>query len=170
MIWFCISLIFPRLYVILCNWLFLWQFQQDLNGILTLNPSTDSINLPKDFKVTNTFHNWVPVSMILKFNFQPFSKIKISKMNKQQDNKENVFVPPKTTYFIRCPYDNRHFVLNKNYEEHLLKCARIHPNIHVLFCPFNTSHRCRSLEQLVRQFFRQWKWIDGILFVSFSLL
>ena len=71
-------------------------------------------------------------------------------MDKQKENKENAFVMPKEAYFIRCPYDHRHFVLSRSYEAHVKNCASVHPQVEMLFCPFNTTHRCRSLEQLVR--------------------
>lgn len=55
--------------------------------------------------------------------------------------------------YIRCAYDRRHFVLSQKYDAHLEKCRRNHPNVHLLFCPFNTTHRCRNMEMLVRSIY-----------------
>lgn len=51
--------------------------------------------------------------------------------------------------YIRCAYDRRHFVLEQKYELHLELCARNHPTVNLLFCPFNTNHKCRSMQALV---------------------
>lgn len=74
-------------------------------------------------------------------------------MSQKENRNQHVFRPPlKEAFFVRCPYDNRHFVLKQNYDSHLNKCAREHPEIQMLFCPFNTSHRCRSMQQLVNYY------------------
>lgn len=69
--------------------------------------------------------------------------------------------------FIRCPFDHKHFVLKEKYETHLLNCAQRHPEIHLLFCPFNTSHRCVTLEALVKSLECVWKTIFLLIFISF---
>lgn len=75
----------------------------------------------------------------------------------------------KESCFIRCPYDNRHFVWQRNYEAHLSKCASKHPRINLMFCPFNTSHRCANMETLV---IYQLIWFEllftDFIFYSFS--
>lgn len=68
----------------------------------------------------------------------------------KKNSKSNEFSPPRRAYFVRCPYDNRHFVLIENFENHLKECAKNNANIEVMFCPFNTKHRCRSMDALVR--------------------
>lgn len=51
--------------------------------------------------------------------------------------------------YIRCPYNRRHFVWEPKYEIHLQSCGKQYPNINLLFCPFNTAHRCRTMKSLV---------------------
>lgn len=69
-------------------------------------------------------------------------------MNKNISNGYNE-KPFNEAVYIRCPYDRRHFVLEKTFEHHLNSCRQHHPKVNLLFCPFNTSHRCRNMEQLV---------------------
>lgn len=71
----------------------------------------------------------------------------------QKENKENACSQPKKilVHYIRCPFDNSHFVHSKHYKEHTEKCRRDHPEVQLLFCPFNTCHRFWSLDLLVNK-------------------
>lgn len=77
-------------------------------------------------------------------------------MNGKQ-NEAKVCSTQRQNYFVRCPFDHKHFVSKEKYETHLSDCARRHPEINLLFCPFNTSHRCVTLEALVKSLECVWK-------------
>lgn len=51
--------------------------------------------------------------------------------------------------YVRCPYNRRHYVLERIYDSHLNDCSRENPHINVLICPFNGSHRCRNITAMV---------------------
>lgn len=85
------------------------------------------------------------------FSFAINSRLQISPQMNEKEVTSAIMRPPAARKcFVRCPYDNRHFVLQQNYEAHLPACAQKHPDKNVLFCPFNTSHRCTTLEALVK--------------------
>lgn len=55
--------------------------------------------------------------------------------------------------YIRCPYNRRHYVLDRIYESHLVSCGQSNPHINVIICPYNGSHRCRTIEAMVNWIF-----------------
>ncbi len=45
-----------------------------------------------------------------------------------------------TDNVVSCPYDKSHQVLRHKLSQHLVRCARQHPDARMSVCPFNSAH------------------------------
>lgn len=52
---------------------------------------------------------------------------------------------------VACPYNKSHVILKSRLQTHLVKCARNYPDIRLVLCPFNVTHRFRPEEKAVNQ-------------------
>lgn len=48
---------------------------------------------------------------------------------------------------VMCPYEKSHIILKTRIQNHLIKCARNHPEIHLERCPFDVTHHLRPEEK-----------------------
>lgn len=70
-----------------------------------------------------------------------------SNMNQNKRNVEKGHDSQAT--YIRCPYNRSHYVLDRVYESHVDSCGQRNSHINVIVCPYNGSHRCRTIEEMV---------------------
>lgn len=48
---------------------------------------------------------------------------------------------------VMCPYDKSHIILRSRIQNHLIRCARNHPDIILERCPFDSTHHLRPEEK-----------------------
>lgn len=53
---------------------------------------------------------------------------------------------------VTCPYNRSHQILQSRIQYHLIKCKRSNPDIHLVICPFDTTHHIRQEDKEVDLF------------------